>query len=344
MISKIDARKGSNSLLPPELDGAVVTGDFLSYTFDESRVSKDYFDLIVTSPSFAELCDTISAGTTNRVRLDVPRFLKLSMAVPPLSEQRRIVDLIGAVDDAIEATEEKSDVLWSMTQKLLDAAFNAFPQVPAGDLMASISGGKSPSAEGRPPTEDEYGVLKVSAINELGFLPSEAKTISDPGIFSSSMSVKAGDVLISRANTPERVGLVCLVQDNYPNLFLCDKTLRISPKDGVNPAALVAALRTSEAREQIQMSGTGTSGSMKNISQEAIRQLSVRWPTDLEVQSRIGALNEGQIEVINRVRATADSLRALRAELLSALLSGAHRIPETYDDLMGADSMEMVGA
>ena len=45
MISKIDARKGSNSLLPESLDGAVVTGDFLSYKVDEDLVTLDFFDM-----------------------------------------------------------------------------------------------------------------------------------------------------------------------------------------------------------------------------------------------------------------------------------------------------------
>jgi type I restriction enzyme S subunit len=125
------------------------------------------------------------------------------------------------------------------------------------------------------------------------------------------------------------------VDYDYPNLFLSDKTLRLVPKTGVDPSSLVAVLATSNARTQIQMSGTGSSGSMKNISQGAIRQLSVGWPADPEEQTRIGSLNKSQLDVISKLRATADSLRSLRTELLSALLSGAHRIPETYDELMG---------
>lgn len=304
-----------------------------------------FLGLLLRSPELTQRYGTIAIGTVpRRRRTPWENFLNLTVDLPPLDEQRRIVDLIGAVDDAIEAAVAQSDVLWTMTQKLLDKTFSKFPRVEIGILLSGISGGKSPSAEARPPAEDEYGVLKVSAINELGFLPSEAKTIGKPDAFNDSMSVKAGDVLISRANTPERVGLVCLVDRAFPNLFLCDKTLRMVPGDGVDPAALVAVFASTEAREQIQLSGTGTSGSMKNISQKSIRQLSVRWPSGAAEQSRIGALNQSQLEVINQARATAKSLRTLRTELLSALLSGAHRIPETYDELMAADLMETVSA
>lgn len=301
------------------------------------RVHAPFLGLLLRTPEMTRRYGTIAIGTVpRRRRTPWEDFLDLTVDLPTVDDQRRIVDLIDAVDDVIEAADEQSDVLWSITQKLLDRAFRGSPRVQVGDLLSGISGGKSPSAEGRPPLDGEYGVLKVSAINELGFLPSESKKISDPNVFNTSMSVKAGDVLISRANTPERVGLACLVEDDYPNLFLCDKTLRLVPKNGVDPAALVAVLATSEARTQIQLSGTGTSGSMKNISQEAIRQIWVEWPPEFKVQSGIGALNVSQIDAINKLHATANSLRALRAELLSALLAGEHRIPETYDELMGA--------
>ncbi|MGO4856258.1 hypothetical protein [Arthrobacter sp. 2MCAF14] len=303
-----------------------------------------YFEHLLRSPEMLATYGDMAQGSINRRRsLPWKTFSSISVSVPTINEQRRTVDLIGAVDKAIDAADEQANTLWSITHRLLDNSFKGFPLVHVGDLLAGISGGKSPSAEGRPPVAEEYGVLKVSAVSELGFLPSESKTVDNPNIFNASMSVRAGDILISRANTPERVGLACLVDDDYPNLFLSDKTLRLVPKAGVDPASLVAVLATSKARTQIQMSGTGSSGSMKNISQEAIRQLSVGWPADPEEQGRIGSLNKSQLDVISKLRATADSLRSLRAELLSALLSGAHRIPETYDELMGADSMEAVG-
>lgn len=334
----ITAFEAPSAVVRPEDAGTFVTPQaFPVFRLDETRISPAFMSLLTTLPTFHEAMSERCTGTVlRRKTLAVSAFLAIPIQLPPLDEQRRIVDLIGAVDETTRAAEDQCNALWSMTQQLLDNSFKGSPRVTVGDLLTEISGGKSPSAERRPPSAGEFGVLKVSAISELGFLPSESKTIQDPAIFSSAMAVRAGDVLISRANTPERVGLACLVDEDHPNLFLSDKTLRLVPKAGVSPAALVAALATAEARTQIQMSGTGTSGSMKNISQEAIRQISVEWPSDFKVQSGIGALNVSQLDAINKLHATANSLRALRAELLSALLTGAHRIPDTYDELMGA--------
>lgn len=337
MISKIDARKGSNSILPAELNGAVVTGDFLSYEVNTKVAEIEFMDLVAKSTWFAALCDSVSSGTTNRVRLDVRRFLDLSISLPPLAEQRRMVDLIGALDDAIEAGSELSIALQGSRFRVLEGLFAQHQETTIGSLLQGISGGKSPGAEGRPPGEGEFGVLKVSALDRLGFRPMESKTIFDISVFTDSMRVRKGDVLISRANTSELVGATCLVDDDYDHLFLCDKTLRLVPAEDVDSACLVAALNTTECRNQIRLAGTGTSASMKNISQPSIKNLRVKFPTTQRSQELIGEIDRALLLTIDAAVERTDSLRKVRFELLTSLLTGAQTIPESYDKAMVAE-------
>lgn len=42
IISKIDARNGAMGIIPEELDGAVVTPDFLTYDIDTTKVNPQY--------------------------------------------------------------------------------------------------------------------------------------------------------------------------------------------------------------------------------------------------------------------------------------------------------------
>src|SRR5690348_7819070 len=42
ILSRIDARHGANGLIPPELDGAIVTNDFPLFDFDLSRIEPKY--------------------------------------------------------------------------------------------------------------------------------------------------------------------------------------------------------------------------------------------------------------------------------------------------------------
>lgn len=251
--------------------------------------------------------------------------------IPPLAEQQRIVDLIGSLDEAIEAAEDESRVLRAGRSSLIDAMLATCPAVKVEDLISGVNGGKSPASDGRPPEGDEFGVLKVGAVNTWGFRPEESKTVAEIGIFTEAMKVQSGDVLITRANTPEKVGAVCFVEEVGDNLYLSDKTLRLVPNSHVDSRCLVAAMNSTPARLQIQLAATGTSASMKNISQAAINKLVIGWPDSLADQRAVGMADRGWLEAISSADELAANLGTLRSELLTALLSGAHTIPASYD-------------
>jgi type I restriction enzyme, S subunit len=82
--------------------------------------------------------------------------------------------------------------------------------------------------------------------------------------------VRKGDLIISRANTTELVGAVCVVRHTPPNVLLPDKLWRIKLRQNaqVDPNYLLHFLQLPYARKIIGDLATGTSGSMKNISKE----------------------------------------------------------------------------
>lgn len=99
ILSRIDARHGANGLIPPELDGAIVTNDFPLFDVDRSRLDPAYLKWLGRTPNFVQLCLRASEGTTNRVRLAEDRFLSLSIALPSIGEQRRLVRRIEELAD-----------------------------------------------------------------------------------------------------------------------------------------------------------------------------------------------------------------------------------------------------
>ena len=91
ILSKIDARNGAMGIIPTELDGAVVTQDFLPYDIDTTKVNPQYFVLVCTTKQFIAFCQSCSSGTTNRQRVDEARFLNIKVPVPSLEEQNELV-------------------------------------------------------------------------------------------------------------------------------------------------------------------------------------------------------------------------------------------------------------
>lgn len=92
ILSKIDARNGAMGIIPAELDGAIVTQDFLPYDIDTTQVNPQYFVLVCTTKQFIAFCQSCSSGTTNRQRVDEPQFLNIKVPVPSLEEQNELVE------------------------------------------------------------------------------------------------------------------------------------------------------------------------------------------------------------------------------------------------------------
>ncbi len=92
ILSKIDARNGAMGIVPAELDGAIVTQDFLSYDIDITKVNPQYFVLVCTTKQFIAFCQSCSSGTTNRQRVDEAQFLNIKVPVPSLEEQNKLVE------------------------------------------------------------------------------------------------------------------------------------------------------------------------------------------------------------------------------------------------------------
>jgi len=196
------------------------------------------------------------------------------------------------------------------------------------DVLARIEAGKSPDYPDYPAPPSEWGVLKVSAIWPGGFRPYENKRVTKAMHQNPAYEVYDGDLLISRSNTYELVGIVSLVRGAPPRLMLCDKTLRLKlkPDRGLNPF-FALLLQTRTARSQIEVNAAGTSGSMKNISQGVIRGLVFAYP-EIEEQHRIlavMALMDQELEVLGR---ELGKLLALKSGLMSDRLTGRVRVPE----------------
>ena len=151
-------------------------------------------------------------------------------------------------------------------------------------LLRDIEAGKSFSALGRPADPDEWGVIKVSAMSWGNFLADENKAVPEGQDITHYYEIKPGDLLLSRANTEELVGATVLVGETRPRLLLSDKSLRLIPEQGVDRSWLNYTLRSPLVRRQFSTLATGTSDSMRNLSQDKILSATVPLPpTDEQV-------------------------------------------------------------
>lgn len=122
IISKIDARNGAMGIIPKELGGAVVTGDFPLFNFSEN-VNPLFIYYFSNTHYFDNACKQASEGTTNRKRLKLDRFLNIKMPFPPKDEQDRIVGILKKTDSLKQIHKEQEEELTELLPSLLDKAF-----------------------------------------------------------------------------------------------------------------------------------------------------------------------------------------------------------------------------
>ena len=161
-----------------------------------------------------------------------------------------------------------------------------------GDLLLRIEAGKSFRCEPRPAFLSEWGIIKVSAMTWGAFREGENKAVPAGVDFNPDYEIKAGDILVSRANTEEYVGAPVMVNRCRSHLLLSDKSLRLVPSDHLNSRWLYYLLSSSAVRREISRRATGTKDSMRNISQEALASINVQVPPMAEQDRIVAALEE----------------------------------------------------
>lgn len=312
---------------------------------------KYFFYLLTLNKNWFE---KMAAQAINQASINQSTIENCELFIPiDKREQSAIARILSTIDSAIELTEKliakqqriKRGLLQDLLNKGIDEhgtirseVTHEFKDSPLGripiewevrrleSVLEFIDAGKSPLCLSRPAGADEWGILKVSAVRPEGFKSDENKAVKTSHQINVRHEVKQGDLLITRANTYELVGIVCLVDKASQQLLLCDKTLRLNvDKDKAESRFLFHFLQTPIVRSQIEINATGSSGSMKNISQKSIENLEMKLP-DLEEQKRIVhilAANAAQtvayVQQLNK-------LKGIKKGLMQDLLTGKVKV------------------
>lgn len=202
ILSRIDARNGAFGLVPDSLDGAVVSNDFPLFTPNTSRLLPAFLDWMAKTCSFVELCKAASEGTTNRVRLQEQGFLRTTIPLPPLPEQRRVVarieELAAKINEARthrrQAAEEAGKLVLSILHRLFVNDASDWETLP---MEAAIE----ISDRQVDPTLPEYSSLphisgENMESNTCRLLP--WRTANEDGVKSNNYLFSPGTVLYSK--------------------------------------------------------------------------------------------------------------------------------------------------
>lgn len=118
IISRIDARNGSFGIVPDFLDGAIVTNDF--WLFDIKNADADFLRLLFSSKKINSFWQSKSNGTTNRQRIDFADFINSTLPIPPLEEQKTILQKYQESIIQAEKLEKQADDVFCESHSYFD--------------------------------------------------------------------------------------------------------------------------------------------------------------------------------------------------------------------------------
>ena len=249
-------------------------------------------------------------GYTTVKHISAKQVLGITIPLPPLPEQKRIVDLISSVDSYIEALEQQLETATrsrnAVLHELLTAGGEDWVEKTL-DLVTECSWGNTET------TKSKYvdsGYLAYSASGADGFL--DWFEHDRTAVVLSAIGAQCGKTWFAEGKWTSIKNTIWLKADN---LNLLDKYLfYLSNRD-----------QFWQIRGQAQ----------PFISLGDVKKTKVLLPPIVE-QERIIQVISGLDSFQDSLTACLNSSKNLRAGVLSSLLSGEHEISSSYDKAMGA--------
>ena len=301
-------------------------------------VLQQFVFLLVLTERFRSYLNRLQTGSfaPHISKTDLTDF---AFDLPPLSEQRRIVDLVESIDNYIDALQGQIDATQTLVTGLLGDAEHKFPD----DCWATIeeiaiTDGVVGGPFGSSLVSKDYVETGVPVIRGQN-LPAGSKHVT--GDFAYVTETKAdelrrnialaGDIVATQRGT---LGQVALVPEGEFDRYVISQSqmrLRPNPEVVVKEFALLM-MQTERFKQEIELRKVATANPHINLG--IFKKLRLPIP-DIDIQKRVVANIESislqTFALTNQLAAA----RTLRSGVLSELLSGDRLLDESYDKAVG---------
>lgn len=351
LLLSITAYLGSVGLADKGIQGGHVSQHIALVRIGDSNFDPKWIGYcLLSSLGQEQLAGEAYGGT--KVQLSLEDVRNLWFASPPLAVQRRIAAHLDSETRQMDAlVVEKEAMLKLLDEKRAAQISHAVtrglnPRAPLkpsalpwlGDIpkhwdiqrlkfhLNNLEQGWSPQCDNYPAEGEEWGVLKVGAVNSWDFDPSENKRLPDELDPLPEYQIRPRDVLMSRANTTQLLGSTTYVREVSAKLLLCDKLYRLDIVESrLDREFAVAFLRSKPGRFRFEQEATGASNSMQNIGQDTVRNVWLPVPP-LEEQraivAHLAAERERTAGLEAALRESIHLLQERRRALITAAVTG----------------------
>jgi len=235
----------------------------------------------------------------------VIKYIKLGnltdalIELPPVDEQKFIVEILKKVKRILDKRNDEIRALDNLIKARFVELFGDPIKNPKGwdvvklsECLERIDNGKSFTCDSNAREGAFPAILKLSAATYGDYRPYENKALLDEKQFVESVEVHRGDLLFTRKNTPDLVGMAAYVFETPEKLMMPDLIFRLVTNERMTPTFLWQLINNREFRPAIQGISGGSAKSMSNISKERLKNIEVICPPISEQKKLEGVLEQ----------------------------------------------------
>ena len=314
--------------LPEHEDKFVVVADCIRLRVDEERYDPSFVTYAINSAETRSEAEAVATGST-RVRINLAQLKRISIAAPPLDEQRRIAEILETVDETIRATARAIAKLSNHHEGLAEeltatpASADAWKEAMVTDIVDPSRpvtygivqpGPRQPEGEGVPMIRGQdydNGIVRSEGLYWV--LPSIAKPYA-------RSSLRPDDLLLTIVGVS--VGTVGQVPATLDGANLTQTTARVAIAPSLSSRYYFHFFQTRQFQREVGKHTVWSTRPRLNI--EAFASMSTVVPP-LHDQIRVAERLDASLQRIEAESATLCKLRLARAGLADDLLSGRVR-------------------
>lgn len=287
------------------------------------ELDSDYLKWYFSSPFFRELMTSQVAGIGGSLTRAQPKQVaKYPVPIVKVGEQRKIAAVLDKVSDLIAKRRQQIDKLDELVTARFVEMFGdpvsnpkGWQLVPLGECVTTIDNGKSFVCSNETRKNEWPAILKLSAVTYGEYNSNENKALLDSSQFIENAEVHSGDLLFTRKNTPELVGMAAYVYSSPAKLMMPDLIFRLNTKDNCSKIFLWQLINHELFRKNIQNIASGSAKSMSNISKERLMQLVIYLPP-IKLQNQFAAFVEQTEKTKTTISESLEKLETLKKALM----------------------------
>jgi type I restriction enzyme, S subunit len=330
LVAEIDAKMGGFGLVPPELDGAIVSSHYFLFTPNADRLDKSFLGYFCRTPAFRE--QVTSRGTTNYAAIRPNHVLGYTVPLPPREEQKRIVAridrLLAKVREATairRRSEREAELLFgSFCHDLFSRRFRQNVEtIPLGEI-AEIRSGVTLGRDIDGPTLD-LAYLRVANVQD-GFLDlSSMKHVSIRLDERDKWALHTGDLLLTEGGDWDKLGRGTVWQSEIADCIHQNHIFRVRLNHEYDPYYVLSLTRSPYGKEYFQGASKQTTN-LASINQRQLKEFPVFRLPLLEQKRVVAELSslDAKIGILRKTLSrTSSELDAMLPSVLDRAFKGA---------------------